>query len=141
MARPDEFAAGSIYYLPDQEVRLPGNEERVLHVERRPVLIISDQNDIHGNNRAPSDEWPSVLVVPISHSTKFRTKFDVRIAAAEGNLGKKGWARIPAVQLVDKELLQDMTGQVETGTLDAVTAQLLDYLGVIEPETTEEEPY
>lgn len=141
MVRPEDFAAGSIYFVPDQEVQLPGGEKRLVHLERRPVLVFSDQGSVHGTNARPSDEWPSVLVVPISHSTKFRTKFDIRIRAGEGNLPKKGWARVPAVQMVDKDVLEDFTGTVEPATLDAVTAQILDYLGVIEPEPEDEQPY
>lgn len=110
-----------------------------VHSERRPVIVVSDQNEAHGTNSLADDAWPSVLAVPISSSTTYRTKFDVKIAAGEGNLPRKGWARVPALQAVDKRLLTDMLGRVRSEVLDEVTAQILNYLGLVEPEPQEDE--
>jgi len=124
-----------MYYIADSVLALPGDESRVIHDEKRPVLVISDQNEAHGVNAEDKRSWPTVLVVPISSSTSYKTRFDVRLPAGCGNLPKKGWARIPAVQPVEKDHLRDMLGQVPSEVLDEVTAQVLNYLGLIEPET------
>lgn len=135
MVHPGRYLAGSIYYVPDEDARLPGEEAaRLVHEERRVVLVVSDQGEVHGTNALPSDTWPSVWVVPISSSTSYKTRFDVKIGAGEGNLRKKGWARVPALQVMDKDLLEDMIGQVQPETLRLVTAQVLNYLGVLPPD-------
>lgn len=135
MVKPTRFLAGSVYYVADEQARLPGGDrERKLHEQRRIVLVVSDQNDRHATNSMPSDLWPSVLVVPISSSPKWKTIFDVFIAKGDGNLSKEGWARIPALQVMDKDHLEDMTGQVGPDTLEKVTSQILNYLGIIPPE-------
>lgn len=126
--------AGCIFYVADVETRLPGGgRERRVHEERRAVLIVSDQGDRHSTNAMPANLWPSVLVVPISSTSKYKTIFDVYLPKGEGNLSKEGWARVPAIQMIDKDFLEDMTGQVRTETLDQVTAQILNYLGIISP--------
>lgn len=38
---------------------------------------------------------------------------------------------MPALQAIDKEYLVDMTGFVEAETLERITAQILNYLGVV----------
>lgn len=134
---PSELAAGCIFYVADSELTLPGGE-RPPHDARRPVLIVSDQRQRHGTNALPSTTWPSVLAVPISSSTTYRTRFDVKLSAGEGGLAKKGWARIPALQMIDKDHLEDMLGCVSEPILDLVTARILDYLGILEEEVPEE---
>lgn len=103
-----EFAAGAIYYIRDEKLRLPG-PDRQMH-ERRPVLVVSDQTRLHGQNAEPSSTFASVLVVPISTSGTRKTQFDWPIEAGDGNLIRKGWARIPALQPIDKDDLEDMLG-------------------------------
>ena len=136
-ANPADNAAGCVYYLADSKLKLPGGE-RLEHDARRPVLVVSDQNRRHGRNALPSNDWPSVLIVPISSSTTYRTSFDVKLSAGEGGLAKKGWARIPALQMVDKDHLEDMTGCVPQSKLDEVTTQILNYLGILEEQVLEE---
>lgn len=97
------------------------------------MLVISDQREVHGVNAQDAKDWPSVLIVPISSSTSFKTRFDVLIPAGCGNLPKKGWARVPAVQPIDKQHLGEMLGQVPLDVLDDVTGQVLNYLGILEP--------
>lgn len=132
------FSAGSVYYVRDEDVLLPG-DNRSLHDERRPVVVISDQNEVHGTNADDAARWPSVTVVPISSSTKYRTRFDVKLSAGEGNLPKKAWARVPATQAMDKNYLDELIGQISQEKLDEITAQVLNYLGVIEPDDLEDE--
>ncbi|HVC81802.1 MAG TPA: type II toxin-antitoxin system PemK/MazF family toxin [Chloroflexota bacterium] len=133
------FEAGSIYYIPDVRLRLPGDIDSRTHHPQRPVLIVSDQNARHGTNAQPSQLWPSVLIVPLSSSTTGRTKFDVRLGAGEGNLPKKSWARVPALQVVDKDYIGDYLGKVTPAVLEMVNAQILNYLGLIDPEGDEPE--
>lgn len=142
MVSPKRFLAGSIYLVADERLRLAGSE-RTVHNARRPVLVVSDQNAANGTNALPASDWPSLLVIPISSSTSHKTRFDVRLAAGEGNLTKKSWARVPGLQMIDKDYLDDLTGQVSPQVLDDVTAQILSYLGIIEPEPAadEEEPF
>lgn len=130
MPSPADFAAGAVYFVNDADVSLPG-EERITHDERRPVVVVSDQGGVHGTNAQHPSDWPSVLVVPISSKTSRKTRFCVLVASGDGNLKKKGWARVPALQMVDKECLQDMLGFVRPETLDKITAQILNYLGIL----------
>lgn len=144
MASPNRFLAGSIYLVADERLRLAGSE-RTVHDARRPVLVVSDQGEANGTNALPASDWPSLLVIPLSSSTSCKTRFDVRLAAGEVNLLKRCWARVPALQMIDKDCLGDMTGQVSPQVLDQATAQVLRYLGIIEPEpereADEEEPF
>ena len=126
-----EFAAGTIYYVRDDKLRLPG-PDRQMH-ERRPVLVVSDQTRMHGQNAEPSSKFASVLVVPITSSGARKTQFDWPIEAGDGNITKRGWIRIPALQPIDKDDLEDMLGSVKPDTLKRVTAQILYYLGLIKP--------
>jgi len=138
MVHPHLYRAGAVYYVDDELLGLPGGE-RVVHDGRRPAVVVSDQGGVHGTNAQRPEDWPSVLVVPISSKTSYRTKFDVPIAAGEANLRKKGWARIPGLQMVDKTYLTDMTGLVDQDTLDQITAQILNYLGILSEQDEEEE--
>ena len=137
MPSASEYSAGAVYFVSDKDLMLPGNEVRNVHVERRPVVVVSDQGQAHGTNALDENEWPAVLAVPISSSTSYKTRFDIKIPAGEANLPKKGWARVPATQALDKAALTDMLGLVKPETLDAITAQLLNYLGILTPEPPE----
>ena len=138
MVDPRRYLAGSIYLVADSRLTLPSGESRLVHDERRPVLVVSDQNEVHGTNAQDARGWPSVLVVPISSSTTYKTRFDVKLAAGCGNLTKKAWARVPALQAIDKAYLEDLLGQVPPDVLDGITAQILDYLGLIQRDVEEE---
>jgi mRNA-degrading endonuclease toxin of MazEF toxin-antitoxin module len=133
LARPQDFLAGCVYKVKDEHVRFPDDENRQLHREKRSVIVVSDQNGTHGTNSWPPDLWPSVWVVPLSTSKKDKTVFDVEIPLGEGGMNKSAWARVPALQIIDKDHLVDMSGQVSLEILDQVTAMILDYLGIIQP--------
>jgi mRNA-degrading endonuclease toxin of MazEF toxin-antitoxin module len=133
------YLAGAVYYVDDDEVELPGESTRRLHDERRPVVVVSDQGEVNQTNAQSPRDWPSVLVVPVSSSTSYRTRFDVKLSAGCGNLSKKAWARIPALQPIDKSALKELIGLVPMEVLEDITAQILNYLGLIEPEPSEEE--
>jgi len=129
----EQFQAGSIYYISDVHLKFPGDTSARTYHPQRSVLIVSDQNARHGTNARSSHDWPSVLIVPLSSSTTGRTRFDVQFGAGVGNLEKKSWARVPALQVVDKDHLMTYLGAIGSDLLDAVTAQILNYLGLIEP--------
>jgi mRNA-degrading endonuclease toxin of MazEF toxin-antitoxin module len=133
------FEAGAVYFVTDSDLMLPGDEQRQLHNSRRPVVVVSDQNERHGTNAMSADEWPSVLVIPVSSSTNYRTRFDVKLGAGEGNLTKKGWVRVPALQVIDKDSLDELIGRISAEKLDEITAQVLNYLGIIEPDPVDDE--
>ena len=77
--------------------------------------------------------------------------FDVKLLQGEGNLSKDSWARVPALQVVDKSLLIRHVGTIRSGALNEITAQILNYLGLIgeadelvpaaPPSEAEDEPY
>ena len=134
MPRHEDFLAGCIYKVVDERIRLPDNASRQPHKERRSVIIVSDQKGAHGSNSYPPSLWPSVLVVPLSTSRRDRTVFDVEIPYGQGEMNKTAWARVPALQVMDKEFLVDMSGQVSEALLDQVTAMILDYLGILRAE-------
>jgi mRNA-degrading endonuclease toxin of MazEF toxin-antitoxin module len=133
----DAYAAGSIYFVADDKIVLPEAGRRQLHRERRPVLIVSDLGGLNQTNC--NETWPSVWVVPVSSSTTYKTRFDIKIAAGDGNLAKKGWARVPALQVMDKSYLQDLVGIVHRTTLESVIAQVLSYLGDVFEDDDEDE--
>jgi len=137
VARPKDFLAGCIYKVKDDRIRLPDNEKRQLHKEKRSVIVVSDQHGAHGSNSYPPSLWPSVWVVPLSTSKRDVTVFDVEIPFGEGGMNKAAWARVPALQVMDKDALEDMSGQVSRDILDQLTAMILDYLGIIRPEEPE----
>lgn len=120
--------AGWVYWVDDTEVRLNGEQHRVNH-NSRPVLVVSDLGSMHGKNLDPG--WPTVTVIPISSSTSFKTKFDVKLAAGVAGLPKKCWARVPAIQVVEKHVLGAAAGELPANLLYDVAVNVLDYLGVL----------
>jgi mRNA-degrading endonuclease toxin of MazEF toxin-antitoxin module len=134
-----QYPAGGVYYISDHLLKLPGDSGggRKQHPQR-PVLVVSDQNEENGTNAAPANVFPVVWIVPLSTSSTGRTRFDIPVAAGDGNLPQKCWARVPALQLVDKANLGTFLGVVKQETLDAVTAQILRFLGIIPPDSNTE---
>jgi hypothetical protein len=74
--------AGGLYFVADEKVTLLPREDRQVHEERRRFVVLSGDTN--------SDEtWPLVLGCPVSGSTSFRTRFDVKLAAGEAGTTKK----------------------------------------------------
>ena len=97
--------------------------------------MVSDQRAANGTNALAPTVFPVVWVVPLSTATTGRTAFDIRLEAGDGNVPRTCWARIPALQLIDKIFLKEYQGQTRQETLDAVTAQILRFLGILaEPD-------
>jgi mRNA-degrading endonuclease toxin of MazEF toxin-antitoxin module len=120
---------GGIYLVADADLQLPPKEDRQLHTERRPVVVVSG---VRPNNDL---NWPVVLVVPLSSSTTRKTRYCVTINSGEGNVTKKTWARVPAVQPLAKDDLQDHLGVLPLARLEQIQAKLLQYMGLVDIDT------
>ena len=87
---------GDIFYVEDKSLSLPPEDDREVHDRRRPCLVLSCAEKNSQRN------WPIVLVAPISSSTTRRTEYCVKLSQGEGNVAKKCWVRVPAIQPVAK---------------------------------------
>jgi len=125
---------GGIYYVDESRLTLLPAEQRLVHETRRPVVVLS------GSDTNSDPNWSFVLCCPISGSTTSRTRFCVKLAAGDGGVVKKCWIRVPAVQPLMKEDLEDLAGSLPEAKLQEAQARLAEYLGLLsEPETVERE--
>jgi len=116
---------GGVYLVRDASLRLIPQEERVVHDSRRPVVVVT------GPSTNGEDDWKFVLVCPISGSTSRRTRYDVMLATGQGGVSKKCWVRIPAVQPLLKDQLEDRTGTLDERLLSQVQTRLAQYMGLV----------
>jgi mRNA-degrading endonuclease toxin of MazEF toxin-antitoxin module len=116
---------GGLYLVADSKLTLLPEEERQVHDERRRFVVLS------GSETNSESAWPVVLGCPVSGSTRYRTRFDVRLAYGEAGVTKKCWIRVPSVQPLLKADLQDLTGTLADVRLQETQARLLQYLGLI----------
>ncbi|MFI6458095.1 type II toxin-antitoxin system PemK/MazF family toxin [Streptosporangium amethystogenes] len=123
---PGPYLAGGVYLVSDKSLRLIPEEDRVVHDERRPVVVVT------GTESNGDPDWPFVLACPISGSTSRRTRFDVQLARGQGGAVKKCWIRIPAVQPLMKSVLEDRTGTLGEDLLTQVHGRLAQYLGLLD---------
>jgi mRNA-degrading endonuclease toxin of MazEF toxin-antitoxin module len=115
---------GGVYAIPDDSVvLLPRTLRKLIHRERRYFVVLS------GDNTNEDPNWPTVAGCPTSASTTHRTRFDVKLAQGEGNVPKKCWVRIPAIQAVEKTALEDFCGMLDPARLKEIDAFLFLYLG------------
>lgn len=117
---------GGIYLVKDGEIRLIPEDKRQIHTERRPVVVVS------GGASNSDEDWPFILACPLSTSTTRRTKYDVQLNMGQGNVSKKTWIRIPAVQPLMKTDLQDHTGVLPGRILEEIQARLVQYMGMFD---------
>ena len=122
---PGPHLAGGVYLISGKTLRLIPEEQRVVHDERRPVVVVTG---IESNG---DPEWPFVLACRISASTRRRTRFDVQLAMGQGGATKKCWIRIPAVQPLMKSDLEDQSGTLDEALLTQVQGRLAQYLGLV----------
>ncbi|GIE92298.1 type II toxin-antitoxin system PemK/MazF family toxin [Actinoplanes regularis] len=115
---------GGVYLVKDSAITLPPNDERQVHDERRPVVVLS------GPNTNSFAGWRTVLVAPVSSSTSLKTGYCVKISAGEGGLPKKCWVRVLAVQPLLKSDLEDRLGVLPGDRLEEIQARLFQYLGL-----------
>ncbi|WP_431929451.1 type II toxin-antitoxin system PemK/MazF family toxin [Nonomuraea jabiensis] len=123
---PGPYIVGGVYLVTDKTLRLIPEEERVVHDERRPVVVVT------GAQSNSDPEWPFILACPISGSTSRRTRFDVQLAKGQGGAVKKCWIRVPAVQPLPKSALEDRTGVLDEDLLTQVQGRLVQYLGLLD---------
>jgi mRNA-degrading endonuclease toxin of MazEF toxin-antitoxin module len=109
----------------DSKLTLLPKEERQVHDERRRFVLLS------GAETTSDEGWPVVLGCPVSGSTRYRTRFDVKLAYGEAGVTKKCWVRVPGAQPLLKADLEDLTGTLSAERLEEVQARLLEYLGLI----------
>lgn len=119
-----EIIAGGVYYVADDKLALPPESKRTRHEERRPFVVISGQAQ---NN---DSRWPLVLGCPISSSTTHRTRFCIKLSQGDANLGKKSWIRVPTIQPLDKDDLEDLLGTLPEEIAQNLMASILDYMDV-----------
>jgi mRNA-degrading endonuclease toxin of MazEF toxin-antitoxin module len=116
---------GGLYLVADSKLTLLPEEERQVHDERRRFVVLS------GSETNSESAWPVVLGCPVSGSTRYRTRFDVRLAYGEAGVTKKCWIRVPSAQPLLKADLEDLTGTLADVRLQETQARLLQYLGLI----------
>ena len=116
---------GGIYLVSDSLLTLPPESDREVHRERRRFVVLS------GTQTNSDTDWPIVFGCPISGSTHYRTRFDVKLGSGEAGATKKCWIRVPAAQPVLKADLCDLTGILAAPRLEEVYARLLGYMGVL----------
>jgi mRNA-degrading endonuclease toxin of MazEF toxin-antitoxin module len=128
---------GGLYLVADSKLTLPPEDKREIHDERRRFLVLS------GSETNSELEWPTVLGCPVSASTHYKTRFDVKLASGEAGTTKKCWIRVPAAQPLLKTDLEDLTGTLTAGRLEEVQTRLLQYLGLISigPSSADEAPF
>ncbi|TVS77002.1 type II toxin-antitoxin system PemK/MazF family toxin [Mycobacterium helveticum] len=126
MTFPFPIRKGYIYQVRDEILRLPPEPEREVHETRRPFLIYS------GDPTNNDQSYPVVSGFPLSKSTRYRTEFDVKLAAGEGNVSEKCWVRIHALQPLLKTDLGDCGGKPLTPErMEEIEAQLFRYLDAL----------
>jgi mRNA-degrading endonuclease toxin of MazEF toxin-antitoxin module len=118
-----QIVLGGVYWVADARLTLPPDNDRQLH-PRRGVVILSGPE----TNSDPA--WLLVQVVPLSSESTRKTRFCVKISAGEGNVDKKVWARVPAVQPILKSDLQDYVGVLPETRVEEIQARLWQYLGM-----------
>lgn len=117
---------GGVYLVPDDiTVLLPSQLRKVLHTGRRYFVVLS------GDATNNDDDWPIVSGCPISSQTKWKTKFDVQLGAGEGGVQKKCWVRVPALQSIEKQHLEDFTGHLDPARIEQIDASVFWYLGQV----------
>ncbi|WP_084709955.1 type II toxin-antitoxin system PemK/MazF family toxin [Nesterenkonia alba] len=130
---------GGIYLVTDESLSLPPESKRRLHKERRPFVVLS------GPETNRNEGWPLVLGCPLSSQTSWRTSYCVQINKGEFGQSKKTWIRVPALQPLEKAMLEDRVGLLDAARLELVQSRVVDYMGMLDEgddeELTTEEPW
>lgn len=116
---------GQIFWVRDEIVRLPPDDQRSIH-DSRTVLVLSS------NQWNSQPDCPSVLVYPVSSGAQ-ATSFDVRLGAGLGGLMKRSWARTALVQTLDIRWLSDnplATSGIPSDKFQDVLVQHMSMLGI-----------
>lgn len=121
---------GGVYWVKDRDLTLPPDNSRSFY-PNRTVLVLSGP----GSNGDPA--WMFVLVAPISSETTRKTRYCVKLAQGEGNVSKKCWVRVPAVQPLLKSQLGDHLGVIPAHKLEETQARLFEYMGMADDEASD----
>lgn len=116
---------GWIYEIPDAALTLPPETLRgEAHKEKRPFLILSNNDD------NLNEAFLIVSGCPISTSTRYRTRFDVKLHVGTAGLPKKRWVRIPALQPIPKSVFDAhyRKGCLSGSQLEEVEATVAEFL-------------
>lgn len=81
-----------------------------------------------------------MLVCPTSGATSHKTRFCVKLAAGDGNLVKKCWVRVPAVQPILESQLADHCGVLPEDKLQLIYGRLSEYMGILSDDEPGDEP-
>jgi mRNA-degrading endonuclease toxin of MazEF toxin-antitoxin module len=129
MAKPP-IVRGGVYLVPDDIlILLPSQLRKLIHTGRRHFVVLS------GDETNSDTKWPLVSGCPISSQTKWKTKFDIALGAGEAGVQKKCWVRVPALQSIEKQHLEDFTGHLDPARLEQIDVSLFWYLGQLsQPE-------
>ena len=114
---------GGVYQVADAEVVFVPSAGRTTH-ESRFVVVVS------GPRTNDDPTWPLVLVVPCSGQSTYKTALCVKLNYGDGNLQRKCWARVPAVQALQKVTLADRIGKLPEPKLEEILTRLVEYLGI-----------
>lgn len=115
---------GGVYWVADSCLTLPPNDDRELK-PTRPVIVVS------GDETNENPDWPIVLVIPVSTSHTLKTEFCLKLGAGVGNLPRKGWARVVAIQPLTKEQIQDLMGMLPSETVALLEENLFAYMALV----------
>lgn len=115
---------GGVYWVSDSCLTLPPNDARDIK-PKRPVIVVS------GDETNENPGWPIVLVVPVSTSPNLKTEFCLQLGAGTGNLPRKGWARVVAVQPLTKDEIQDMMGILPSAMVAILEENLFAYMDLV----------
>ncbi|MCQ4120432.1 type II toxin-antitoxin system PemK/MazF family toxin [Rhodococcus tibetensis] len=110
-----------VYYVPDGQLTLPPNNERVMH-NRRPFVVLSEQKV------CTDDSWVVVSGCPLSTSPNYVTEYDVEIPKSV--CGKKSWARVHAFQPVLKTHLVEKIGDLPPNLYQDIMAKYIEHVGL-----------
>lgn len=119
---------GGVYLVKDSAIRLPPDQEREPHAQRRPVVVLT------GPNSNSNTGWPIVLAAPVSTSTTRKTSFCVKLAVGEGGVPKQCWVRVVAIQPLLKSDLGDRLGLLPAARLGEVQARRFQYMGLLDDD-------
>jgi mRNA-degrading endonuclease toxin of MazEF toxin-antitoxin module len=116
---------GGVFLVNDRLINLPPDDARNYHGQRYVIIVSGNGPNSNGN-------WPLVLAVPASTQSTLKTQYCVTLAQGTGNLPKKCWARVVAVQPIAKADLGDYAGEIPASMMTLLEQNLLAYMGLID---------
>ena len=119
---PVQPVHGGVYWVDDARVTMPPWLPARRLKTPRPVIVVS------GSTFNFDDSWQFVLVVPTSTEPEMVSRFCVDLRPAESGMSRQTWARVPAIQPLEKTDLLDRCGLLQPMLMRAVIAQLVRYL-------------